>query len=271
MKVALRDDDTSYFTMPERLEEVYGDVWDRIPVCLAVVPHAAGFPDKAIPERYWRAERPLPLEENAALVEQLRRLIAAGRVTIAQHGYTHEDFPDGPEFQAAPDVEQRLRQGHQYLEHVLGTRVRIFVPPHNALSKRGIAAVSSAGLNLLGSFLSFRPSMRPWDRHTPANWWRIRHFRARTGRTRTDRFVYPFALRYVRHAEFGCHSLIPGVSAADLIGAFEEARRLGGDFCVATHYWEIDSTMKDVLLRVLDHAEQYPDVRFVAAEELFAA
>ena len=51
MKVALRDDDTSYFTDHDRLESVYHDVWDRIPVGLAVIPQAAGFADKAIPEK----------------------------------------------------------------------------------------------------------------------------------------------------------------------------------------------------------------------------
>ena len=62
MKVALRDDDTSYFTEPGRLESVYHDVWDRIPVGLAVIPQAAGFADKAIPEKYWDAGRAFPLD-----------------------------------------------------------------------------------------------------------------------------------------------------------------------------------------------------------------
>ena len=110
MKVALRDDDTSYFTEPGRLEAVYHDVWDRIPVGLAVIPQAAGFADKAIPEKYWDAGRAFPLDENAPLVESLRTLVKDGRVTISQHGYTHEDYPDGHEFQAAPDLESRLAQ-----------------------------------------------------------------------------------------------------------------------------------------------------------------
>ena len=84
MKVALRDDDTSYFTDPERLDRVYHDVWDRLPVCLAVVPQAMGFADKAIPERYWQSHRAYPLEENPAIVARLKELTAAGRVTIAQ-------------------------------------------------------------------------------------------------------------------------------------------------------------------------------------------
>jgi predicted deacetylase len=269
MKVAIRDDDTSYFTAPERLESVYRDVWDRVPICLAVVPQAMGFADKAIPEQYWQSQRAYPLEENPAIVAALKELTAAGRVTIAQHGFTHEDFPDGYEFQAAPDLESRLARGQAYLEQVIGTKVRIFVPPHNALSKRGLRAVGSAGLNLLGSFLSFRPSMRPWEPRTLGNWWKVRAYRTSTSRVKSDRMIYPHVLRYRHHAEFGCHSLIPGTTVEELVRGFEEARSAGGDFCLATHYWEVDDTLKGVLLRFLDHASRVPDVKFVAAERLF--
>jgi predicted deacetylase len=271
MKFAIRDDDTSYFTQPEQLEQVYHDVWDRVPIGLAVVPHAAGFVDKAIPEKYWDAGRAFPLEENPAIVQALRDLLKAGRVTIAQHGYTHEDFPDGYEFQAAPDLESRLARGQAYLEGVLDTRIRVFVPPHNALSKRGIRAVSSAGLNLLGSFLSFRPSMRPWESHTLPNLWRIRRYRSRTGRSKAEPMVYPHVLRYRGHAEFGCHTLIPGTTFDQLKAAFDEARAAGGHFCLATHYWEVDAALKAVLQRLIDHAASYRDVQFVAVERLFDA
>jgi predicted deacetylase len=269
MKVALRDDDTSFFTEPGRLEAVYHDVWDRMPVGLAVIPHAAGFVDKAIPEKYWDAGRAFPLDENAPLVESLHALVKAGRVSIAQHGYTHEDYPDGHEFQAAPDLESRLARGQAYLERVLDTRIRVFVPPHNALSKRGLKAIDAAGLHLLGSFLSFRPSMRPWDLRTPANWWRIKSYRDKTGRTRADRLVYPHVLRYRNHAEFGCYSLIPNTTFDDLRRAFDEARAAGGDFCLATHYWEVDATLKRILVQFLDHAAGFSDVTFVPVERLF--
>ena len=271
MKVGLRDDDTSYFTDPERLEAVYHDVWHRIPVGLAVIPQAAGFVDKAIPEKYWDAGRSFPLDENAPLAASLRALVKAGRVTISQHGYTHEDYPDGHEFQAAPDLESRLAHGQAYLERVLDTRIRVFVPPHNALSKRGLRAIDAAGLNLLGSFLSFRPSMRPWDRRTPGNWWRINQYRSKTSRTKADRFVYPHVLRYRNHAEFGCCSLIPNTTFDELKGAFDEARAAGGNFCLATHYWEVDATLKSVLVQFLDYAESFPDVTFVPVERLFDA
>jgi predicted deacetylase len=162
-----------------------------------------------------------------------------------------------------------VRRGRAYLESVLGCRVSVFVPPHNALSKRGLAAVSAAGLNVLGSFLSFRPSLRPWEWRTPANWWAIQRYRRATGRGRRDAFVYPHALRYARHAEFGCHSLVPGTAADTLLQQFAEAQRFGGDFCLATHYWEVDAMLKQVLHGVLEFAARQPGVRFVPAEELF--
>jgi hypothetical protein len=270
MKVAIRDDDTCYFTSPEALERVYSDVWDRVPVCLATVPFAIGYERAGIPREHWRSGEAFALERNAELTAHLKQRLRERRVTVALHGFTHQDFPDGFEFQAAPDPERRVLEGLTYLRRTLDAAIAIFVPPHNSLSKRGLAAVSAQGLNLLGSFLSFRPSMRPWDARTLGNWWRVRRFRAHTGRTRQDRFVYPFVLRYARHAEFGCHGLVPGTTLDELVSGFDEARRVGGDFCLATHYWEVDQTLKDVMRRFLDYAAARDDVRFVTAEELFA-
>jgi predicted deacetylase len=270
VKVALRDDDTCYFTAPETLERVYHDVWDRLPVCLATVPFAIGYERKGIPQEHWTSGEAFAIEKNEALVPFLKAQLAARRVSIALHGYTHQDYPDGYEFQAAPDPERRVHEGLAYLQSTLGTSISVFVPPHNALSKRGMAAVSAAGLNLLGSFLSFRPSMRQWDAHTLQNWWRVRAYRSASGRSKRDQFVYPHVLRYANHSEFGCHSLIPGTTVDSLVAGFEEARRAGGDFCIATHYWEVDQALKDVLLRFLDRIERVPDVKFGPAEALFA-
>jgi len=270
MKVAIRDDDTSYFTAPEALERVYGDVWQRVPICLASVPFAIGYEQPGIPREHWHSGESFALERNGSLVRFLRELIASRRATIALHGYTHQDYPAGYEFQAAPDLPDRVRRGREYLERLLDCRVSIFVPPHNALSKRGLEAVSAAGLNILGSFLSFRPSMRPWDSRTAQNWWRIRGFRRATGRTRRDPLVYPHPLRYASHAEFGCHSLVPGTTLDQLKAGFEEARAFGGDFCLATHYWEVDAVLKSILCGFLEHVARTPGARLVPAEELFA-
>lgn len=269
MKVAIRDDDTCYFTSPADLTRVYGGIWDRVPICLATIPFAKGYRSPAVPEAYWASGEAFALERNREVSAFLRELIASRRATIALHGYTHEDFPDGWEFQAAPDPERRVRDGLTYLRGHLGAPISIFVPPHNALSKQGMAAVSDAGLNLLGSFLSFHPARRPFEPQTLPNWIRVQRFRARTGRSRRDPMVYPFPLRYRRHAEFGCHSLVPNTTLEGLIRGFEEARAFNGDFCLATHYWEVDDRLAGILTDFLSHVERYSDVRYVPAEELF--
>lgn len=269
MKVAIRDDDTCFFTSPADLERVYRGIWDQVPVCLATIPFAKGYRSPAVPEAYRDSGECFALERNADVCAFLREQAASGRVTIALHGYTHEDFPGGWEFQAAPDPDHRVRHGLSYLRTLLGTPISVFVPPHNALSKQGMAAVSAARLNLLGSFLSFHPARRPFEARTLPNWFRIQRFRARTGRGRRDPMVYPFVLRYGRHAEFGCHSLVPGTSLQALIKSFEEARALGGDFCLATHYWEVDTQLGGIMSDFLAYVSRYRDVHFVRAEALF--
>ena len=268
MKFALRDDDTNYFTSPEQLERVYGAYWGRVPVSLAIVPFHAATPSKAIPQSHWQGDAEFPLAANRGLVEYLKELMAAGRVAPMLHGYNHKNYPGGFEFEVGSDLEGRLRRGRTYLEKLFGQPVSTFVPPHNALSRRGIGALESEGMNVLGSFLSFRPSRKPWDRTTLANYARITLFRIRTRKGRQARLIYPYPLRYKSHAEFGCHLLLPWTQADDLVAGFEAARRLGGDFCLATHYWEIDDRMAAALRAVVEHAER-AGAQFVPADALF--
>lgn len=269
MKVALRDDDTSYFTSPEMLQRVYKRIWDRVPVSLAVVPFEMGYVRKGIPETHWHSGQAFPLEQNAELTSFLREEVAAGRISILLHGYHHQDYPNGYEFEVGPDLERKVVEGRTYLERLFGLRVRTFVPPHNALSRQGLLAVSRARLNILGSFLSFRPRYRPVEWRTAVNYLRVWWFRRRTGRTRHDPMIYPFSLRYARHSEFGCHLLIAGTTLDDLVRSFDEARRFGGDFCLATHHWEIDERLAGILTDFLAYVDRRPNVQFVHADRLF--
>jgi hypothetical protein len=270
VKFAIRDDDANFFTAPEQIERVYSDTWDLAPVSLAAVPRHAATRSGAIPREHWEGRGEFPIADNADLVSFLRAQQDEGHVSIVLHGYTHENFPAGFEFMAGPNLDQRLADGRAELQELFGRPIRTFVPPHNALGHRGLAAVDRAGLNVLGSFLWFNPRRRPWDRATLGNLVRVWRYRRKTGRGRHDRIVYPFPLRYSGHAEFGCHALIPGTTLDRLIAGFEEARRFGGDFCLATHYWELDETMLAALRGLLDHAQR-AGARFVHADELFEA
>ncbi|MCC7104114.1 MAG: DUF2334 domain-containing protein [Chloroflexi bacterium] len=268
MKFAIRDDDTCYFTRPEQLERVYRAYWDRVPVSLAIVPVHASTRSKGIPEACWDGDDEFPLADNGELVAFLRAACASGRVSPMLHGYSHKNYSAGYEFQAAPDLVGRARRGRGYLEALLGRPIRTFVPPHNALSRSGLAAMDDVGLDVLGVFNSFRPDRKPLSIHAVMNYLTLQRYRRKTGRGRTERLIYPRSLRYKNHAEFGCQLLKPGTTAAELVAAFDEARQFGGDFCLATHYWEIDDRLAGVLRSIVEHAEQ-AGVDFVAADRLF--
>jgi hypothetical protein len=268
MRFAIRDDDTSFFTDPQQLERVYGDIWDEVPVSLAIVPFHASTKSGAVPAEYWDGEREFATADNHALVGFLREQIQRRRVSVLLHGYNHKNYPGGFEFQVGEHLLDRIAKGKLELERLFDVDVRTFVPPHNALSRRGLEAVDQSGLNVLGSFLSFSPRQRPWDLTTPGNYLKVWTYRRRTGRGRHDRMVYPRPLRYANHAELGCHGLIPGTTLDSLVQGFEEARSGGGDFCLATHYWEIDGAMASTLRQLLEHARQAA-VTFVHADALF--
>jgi predicted deacetylase len=187
---------------------------------------------------------------------------------VLLHGYNHKNYPGGFEFQAGEHLLDRILKGKLELERLFDVGLRTFVPPHNALSRRGLEAVDQSGLNVLGSFLSFSPRRRPWDWTTASNYLKVWAYRRRTGRGRHDRMVFPRPLRYANHAELGCYGLIPGTTLDSLVQGFEEARSAGGDFCLATHYWEIDAAMAETLRGIIDHARR-SGASFVHADVLF--
>ena len=61
---------------------------------------------------------------------------------------------------------------------------------------------------------------------------------------------------------------MPWTTTDELVAGFEEARRLGGDFCLATHYWEMDDRMAGVLGDIVEHADR-AGATFVSADALF--
>ena len=100
------------------------------------------------------------------------------------------------------------------------------------------------------------------------NFWRVRRFARRpAARSPSGDLSLRAALRPLRGVRLPRPDFRDDLH--ELARGFDEARALGGHFCLATHHWEIDETMGGVLRRFLNHAAGFPDVRFVAAEDLF--
>ena len=94
---------------------------------------------------------------SALLKELLARAASRSRCTATRT----RTFRTASSFRRRPIPSGACVKAWRICGRRSGADISVFVPPHNALSKRGLAAVGAAGLNILGSFLSFRPSMRP--------------------------------------------------------------------------------------------------------------
>lgn len=271
MKFAIRDDDTNYFTTPEALLRNYEAVWEKCPISLSVVPFHACTKSGAIPEKYWSGNKMFPIGENKELVQFLKEKIGGGKVSITLHGYNHKDNPDGYEFDTGIDLYDKVKQGKEYLKELFDVRIEAFVPPHNIISKEGLAAVVDNGLNLV-NIPSFRFRRRPFRIGNIIPFIKLRAFHRKYKNKK-----YPYALNFGDHKEVGYYSLTPQVSFESLKGDFDFCRKMDGSFILATHYWEFSAKqiynpslqMGDVFRDFWEYVSKLKDVNFVTVNQIF--
>jgi hypothetical protein len=234
MYFCIRDDDTSYFTTPEQLERAYGQISSWGPISLAVVPfHCAGT-SKAVPEKFRSRWSVHPLHENPTLVDYLRRGVLDGRFEIMLHGYHHDERSDRPEFLYGRDLARKVIDGHKYLEDLLSTPVRVFVPPHNAIGREGLRSIVRAKLDL-GCVAGVRAGWSPLSPATWKTWLKLRRWQ------RSGGFGIPWILNLGDHREVAGNPVTPLSTLESNKRIFDVALSLDGVFCAATHYWEMDS------------------------------
>jgi hypothetical protein len=67
------------------------------------------------------------------------------------HGH-HHDEPDAKrEFVSGSDLARKVREGKHYLEGILQTKIRVFVPPHNTIGRSGDNRIKWMGGQLMES------------------------------------------------------------------------------------------------------------------------
>jgi hypothetical protein len=231
MEFCIRDDDTSFFTSPDELETAYGEVTQRGPVSLAVVPfHRAGT-SKAVPVKFRGRWTVHPLHENERLVKYLRQAVAKKRFEIMLHGYYHDE-PDGrAEFAHGEHLAERVDRGRKYLEDLLGAPVRVFVAPKNVIGRAGLEAINRAGLHL-GGIAGIRGGWPVFARKSWSLWLHLRRWQKRGG------VGIPWVLDLGDHREIAGNAITPASCAERNRQAYEAALTMDGVFCAATHYWE---------------------------------
>lgn len=266
-KFAIRDDDTMFYTKPEELEYCYDGIFNICPISLSVVPFLLPRkPNLPYNTQFWVAEGPnKPLGENVALVSWLKARLARGQVSITLHGYEH-DIPSKIEFGTGDyaGLKYKVLEGKSYLEKLLDTQIRVFVPPQNQLSQAGLEAVVSAGLNIC----PVQPMRIKRSR-------RMYNFLLQRWYVTLRKMQPPHPLFFGSHYEIPMHHLGPRANLRTLEEALKKQAQAGGLFVLALHYWEADEkladsdhTLKEAVRILLDHATSTRDCCFVSLNSL---
>jgi len=176
---AIRDDDISYFTSPQKLEKIYKSAWDMgFKVSFAAIPMHKGINNLNVPPEFRNTGKYYPINQNKELVEYLKAKISEGKAYIMQHGFCHTENPYLPalkfdlekglllgyngqktdlskysEFHGADekDVSSKIKKGKIILEETFGVPIKVFVSPQELLTKHLWMALWKNNLNYCGS------------------------------------------------------------------------------------------------------------------------
>ena len=166
-KIIFRDDDTSYFTTPQRLQAIYGRVWEAgLPVCLAVIPWVFGDTrvywtdgnphDPGIPPEHRGEFRNFAVSDNAELCAFLNDKVADGLVEICLHGYTHTFYEFITHDRSV--IRQKLDDGMAVLARAFpAASIKTFIPPYDRISPVALSELIDRGFKISTQSLNLAP------------------------------------------------------------------------------------------------------------------
>lgn len=272
MIVAIRDDDVSFFTDPDRLDRVWAGL--DVHVTYAATPFMVESVERHIPGReFGRSETGRvehPLRDNPAIIDYVRAQVRDGRASVALHGCNHRyrveedhlvaEFGDG----SFEDLYAAADRGRREVEALLGTTVDVFVPPDNSICRAGMQAIAAAGLRYVQRAFPLRkvdtPIKPAWMTHYARRVWH----RALHGTV----YSQPYDNGYV--VEAPAYLFKRSIPLDTMKRDFDHFYRLGLPFTIATHHWELEEpATRDKMHRLLEHIFRRRDVRFAPLREVF--
>lgn len=248
---AIRDDDLSYWTQPDVIEDLYGKIFQMGgKVSFAVIPHAVQAQRRGLSDQFFmRRNSEKAVGRNKPLVEYMRNLIEKNHAEIMLHGYDHTyafvdkagvlrypyDAGSGThDIRWVPECEHKslhrmldeIDRGKAYLERTFDCSVKVFVPPSNTVAK----VVNHLILDLC----SATPALLDRGLRRGARiWLTSKVFRLLYG------YTYPSPTEIEGHREVTAISL-GGLKGEDgILALVRQNFEAGHPAIVATHYWEL--------------------------------
>lgn len=158
MKVIVRDDDISYFTQPELLQQLYDPLWTHgLPVCLSVIPYhydsvkvtyrsGVAEPDENTPISQFGQGLSHPISNNPHLTNFLSNLDCQELAELCVHGFEHryrEFHVDAHKAQELLDSSLEI-----FAASFPSVKPKTFVPPYESLSSEALTVLNAHKLNV---------------------------------------------------------------------------------------------------------------------------
>ena len=131
--------------------KIYSKIWSVVPISLSVIPYAI---ENTNQEKIHIFLKNI-IGRNKELVIGSKK-IKNNNIEIMLHGYNHQykklygNFFGEYFWKKEKELINKTKLGKKYLEDLLETRIKIFVPPSNTIGRSGVKAIRNSDLYLNG-------------------------------------------------------------------------------------------------------------------------
>lgn len=275
----IRDDDLSFWTNPQDIEKVYKPLFDKkMKISFATIPFAVNMFNAGNFDTFYQDEKSqTAMGKNSEIIDYIKEKIDDGLVEIMLHGYNHLysfecddvvktatkenlqkprelnkkiNFLGEYNYQDYGTLNQKTKEGKEYLEDLFQVKIKNFVPPSNQITKEGIKAIVNNHLNLSGLIgKKYNREKTITGLITYAD--RVKFALLNKGIT------YPKIAFYGKHKELTGYALTPSTNWDRYKRQLEYCKQNNLPFQIATHYWELTGQLQDDFYKFIDKASGY--------------
>jgi len=252
----IRDDDISYFTTPQELENVWGKWYGKVDILLAITPFMVETKEYKIDGREFNChqlgDKEFDISDNQELISYIKELLAKKYITIGLHGYNHKYKIENNNLIAEYDINdekilyEKTIKAKEHLEKLFDTKIDTFVPPDNAVSKEAIKILSNAGLTKVLRAFPIRYIDTKLSLNYIIFWIKRVYFKLKY------KLVYSEAY-FNGYLNEEASYLYKGQSLDVMLSEYKIFKKYNLPFTIATHYWELKDEMKENLDKFLEN------------------
>jgi len=251
----IRDDDISYFTTPQELENVWGKWYGKVNILFAITPFMVETKEYKIDGREFSChqlgDKEFDIAKNIELVKYIKELLEKGYVKIGLHGYNHKYMIENDTLIAEYDIKDekilydKSIKAKEHLEKLFDTKIDIFIPPDNAVSSETIKALSKSGFKKVLRAFPIRYIDTKLKFSFISFWIKRIYFKLKYNLVYSKTYFNGYLDEEASY-------LYKGQSLEQLINDYKLYKKYNLPFTLATHYWELKDEIKENLDNFLE-------------------